>query len=160
MDFSWEALEGAHERLSNLRQRVADWARQRKGAGTPPLHLERILTERVTDLDRRFRDAVGEDLDFPQALVVLSEAVGANDLGAGEKFRLLTEWDRVLGLDLERIIREHWVPTPEMRDLVRQRDEARGAKDFAAADEIRDRLASMGLEVMDTPEGTRIRPKP
>jgi cysteinyl-tRNA synthetase len=160
MDFSWEALEGAHERLSSLRQRVADWAQQRKGAGTPPLHLERILTERVTDLDRRFRDAVAEDLDFPHALVVLSEAVGANDLGAGEKLRLLTEWDRVLGLDLQRIIREDWVPTPEMRDLVRSRDDARRAKDFAAADEIRNRLASMGLEVMDTPEGTRIRPRP
>ena len=46
-----------------------------------------------------------------------------------------------------------------MRDLVRRRDEARAAKDFAQADAIRDQLTAMGLEVMDTPEGTKIRPQ-
>ena len=40
-----------------------------------------------------------------------------------------------------------------------ERDEARAAKDFAKADAIRDRLEAMGLEVMDTPEGTRVRPR-
>jgi cysteinyl-tRNA synthetase len=66
----------------------------------------------------------------------------------------------VLGLDLERSLREGWEPTPEMRALVDERDAARAAKDYAASDRIRDRLSAMGLEVMDTPEGTRIRPRP
>jgi len=38
-------------------------------------------------------------------------------------------------------------------------DAAREAKDYAKSDEIRDRLSAMGLEVMDTPEGTRVRPR-
>ena len=39
-----------------------------------------------------------------------------------------------------------------------ERDAARAAKDFATSDRIRDELDAMGLEVMDTPEGTRVRP--
>ena len=46
-----------------------------------------------------------------------------------------------------------------MRDLVAERDAARAAKDFATWDRLRDELAAMGLEVMDTPEGTKIRPR-
>ena len=46
-----------------------------------------------------------------------------------------------------------------MRALVTERDAARAAKDFATSDRIRDALAAMGLEVMDTAEGTKIRPR-
>ena len=34
-----------------------------------------------------------------------------------------------------------------------ERDAARAAKDYATSDALRDRLAGMGLEVMDTPSG-------
>ncbi len=43
--------------------------------------------------------------------------------------------------------------------LVGERDAARAAKDFAAADQVRDRLQELGLEVMDSPEGTKVRPR-
>jgi cysteinyl-tRNA synthetase len=46
-----------------------------------------------------------------------------------------------------------------MLDLVAERDAARAEKDYARSDEIRDRLQAMGLEVMDTPDGTTIRPR-
>jgi len=63
-----------------------------------------------------------------------------------------------LGLDLEREATAGWEPSAEMLALIAERDAARGAKDFAASDELRDRLAAMGLEVMDTAEGTKVRP--
>jgi cysteinyl-tRNA synthetase len=46
-----------------------------------------------------------------------------------------------------------------MRDLIADRDRARDARDYAKSDELRDRLAEMDLEVMDTPEGTKVRPR-
>ena len=147
MDFSEEAMHAADIAVKRLRQRLTDWAPG-----------ERAASETARDLDRRFRDAVANDLDMPQALVVLNEAIGA-DLSGGERYGLLSSWDEVLGLDLERDVREAWEPTAEMLALVDERDAARAARDFAGADAIRDRLQSMGLEVMDTPEGTRIRPK-
>ena len=147
MNFDWEALEGQHRRLRDLRRQMATW-------GGPAEKLSAAAEE----LDDRFRTAVANDLDLPQAIVVLNQAV-SSDLPAEEKYALLASWDRVLGLDLERDAREGWEPTAEMLELVTERDEARARKDYARSDEIRDRLVAMGLEVMDTPEGTQVRPR-
>jgi cysteinyl-tRNA synthetase len=146
MDFSEEAMRAADQHVKRLRQRVAGW-------GTPAP----TLSEGALALDTRFREAVADDLNMPQALVVLNETVSA-DLPPAERAALLSSWDTVLGLDLDRDLREAWEPTSEMRALVVERDAARAAKDFAKADDLRERLQAMGLEVMDTSEGTRIRP--
>src|SRR5256885_11038168 len=45
------------------------------------------------EFDRRFRDAVADDLDMPQALVVLNETVSSDVPGPG-KFELLASWDQ------------------------------------------------------------------
>jgi cysteinyl-tRNA synthetase len=146
MEFSWEALEGANRRLVELRRRMAAWA---PAAGR---------SHAAAELDARFRDAIAADLDMPHAVVVLNEAV-SSDLPGGEKYGLLASWDQVLALDLEReALGERWEPSEEMRGLVAERDAARAAKDYARSDELRDRLQAMGLEVMDSPDGTRIRP--
>ncbi len=42
----------------------------------------------------------------------------------------------------------------EVEALIEERSEARSRRDFARADEIRDRLSAMGVEVADTPTGT------
>ena len=80
-------------------------------------------------------------------------------LPGGEKYALLASWDLVLGLDLERVAREGVEIPPDVQLLVDERDEARRGKDFARSDDIRDRLTEMGWEVMDTAEGTKIRPR-
>ena len=149
MDFNWDALQGANERLTSLRKRMADWSKEPR---------PEPLSEGAQGFDRRFRDAVADDLDLPQALVVLNELVSSPAVSGGEKYALLSLWDAVLGLDLMRLAREAWEPSEEINDLVRQRDEARSRKDYAASDAIRRRLIDMGLEVMDTAKGTRVRP--
>jgi cysteinyl-tRNA synthetase len=150
MDFSLEALEGENRRLIQIRQRMADWAGEPRGDE---------LSEDAQSLDRRFRDAVADDLDLPEALIVLNEAVHSSSVPGGEKYDLLGSWDRVLALDLERLAHDQWRPTEDVLALLGERDEARRRKDFAAADQIRDQLTAMGLEVMDTAKGTRVRPK-
>jgi cysteinyl-tRNA synthetase len=145
MDFDWEALEGHDHRLRDLRRRMADWAKPADE-----------LSEPATAFDERFRAALADDLDLPRAVVVLNEVVGAG-IPDGEKYALLASWDAVLGLDLERDAREGFEPTQEMRDLIAERDAARAAKDFAKSDELRERLQELGLEVMDTPQGTTVR---
>jgi cysteinyl-tRNA synthetase len=147
MDFSWEALEGQDRRLADLRRRMAEWGAP---AGS--------LSPAAEAFDARFRNAVADDLAMPRAVVVLNEVVGS-DLPPGERYALLASWDRVLGLDLERGAREGFEPTPAMLDLVAERDAARAERDYERSDELRDRLQAMGLEVMDTPDGTTIRPR-
>jgi cysteinyl-tRNA synthetase len=148
MDFSWDALEASHRALIRIRQRMADWAEATRDG----------LTTEAKELDRRFREAVSDDLDMPRAVTVLNEAVSA-DLPDGDKYALLASWDEVLGLDLERLAREGFEVPPEVQALLDERDAARAAEDFTKADEIRRRLTEMGWEVMDLPGGTRVRPR-
>jgi cysteinyl-tRNA synthetase len=150
MDFSWDAMAAADGKVKQLRHRMAAWAGAERGAV--------VSSDAARDLDRRFRDAVSSDLDMPAAVVVLNEAVSAR-IPDADRFLLLSSWDAVLGLDLAREAREGVSVPDDVVELVRQRDEARAARDFAASDLLRDRLSSMGFEVMDTPDGTKVRPK-
>ncbi len=148
MDFTWEALETADHRVKQLRRHVAEW-----GPSTDD------LGPAAKELDSQFREAVANDLDMPAAVRVVNDLDHSSDVSSGEKRSLLATWDRVLGLDLEREARAAWEPTEDIRRLVAERDAARTTKDYARSDELRDELQAMGLEVMDTAEGTRVRPR-
>jgi cysteinyl-tRNA synthetase len=147
MDFSWEAMEDADRRVRQLRRHVAEWG---PAAAT--------LGEAAHGLDARFRGALAADLDLPNAVVTVNELDRSADVAPGEKVALLSAWDHVLGLDLGREARADWRPSAEMLELKSRRDAARAAKDYAESDRLRDELQAMGLEVMDTPEGTKVRP--
>jgi cysteinyl-tRNA synthetase len=147
MDFRWDALEAADKTLTRIRQRMAGWVDAPRDG----------LSPEAKECDQRFRTAVSNDLDMPEAVKVLNEVV-SSAIADGDKYALLASWDRVLGLDLERLAREGFEVPGEVQSLIEERDAARAAKDFAKGDEIRDRLTSMGWEVMDSPEGTTVRP--
>jgi cysteinyl-tRNA synthetase len=148
MDFSWEAMEAADQRLKVLRHRMASWA---PAAAT--------LGAAASSFDARFREALADDLALSAAVVIVNELVSTEDVPDGERYALLAAWDAVLGLDIEREATAGWEPTAEIDGKMRERDAARDAKDYATSDRLRDELAAMGLEVMDTPEGTRVRPR-
>ena len=148
MDFTWEAMEDADRRVTQLRRHLASWVPAAEELGAP-----------ARAFDERFRAAIASDLDLPAAVVVLNELDRSADVPPGEKVALFVSWDTVLGLDLERETRSTWEPTAEMLERVAQRDAARAAKDYATSDRLRDELDGLGLEVMDTPEGTKVRPR-
>jgi cysteinyl-tRNA synthetase len=149
MDFSWEAMETADQRVKQLRRHVADWGEPAEALG-----------DAARDYDRRFRSSVANDLHLPGAITVVNELDRSPDVPPGEKGALLRAWDHLLGLDIDREARAEWAPNDDIRALMAARDEARAAKDYATSDRLREELAAMGLEVMDTPAGTRVRPRP
>jgi cysteinyl-tRNA synthetase len=148
MDFTWEAMETADHRVKQLRRHVAEWGPAADDLG--PAGKE---------LDSRFREAIADDLDLPAAVLVVNDLDRSSEVPPGEKRALLASWDHVLGLEVQRDAEAGWEPTAEISRLVAERDAARATKDYAVSDEIRDRLQEMGLEVMDTAEGTKVRPR-
>ena len=42
----------------------------------------------------------------------------------------------------------------DIEHKIRERKQARDARDFARADAIRDEIAALGIELMDSPDGT------
>jgi cysteinyl-tRNA synthetase len=110
-------------------------------------------------LQERFHGAVRDDLNAPRALAVAWEAARSSDLAPHERWALLREFDAFLGLDLEHAEPQSRVSEsdPRIDARVQQREEARAAKRFAEADQIRDELAAEGIVIEDTPEGPRWR---
>jgi hypothetical protein len=50
-------------------------------------------------------------------------------------------------------------PAPEVRSLVRKRDQVRKAGDYAEADRLRNEIERLGWAVLDTPQGTIVKPR-
>jgi len=120
-----------------------------------------------------FRDALADDFNTPKAMAEVAELVveanreeirGAPDavaqmlglLGLGSLTKE-KELGKAMEADVALPISAKKIPRPEA--LLAEREEARAAKDFARADEIRDRLAAMGWEVRDSAEGAKLVPK-
>jgi cysteinyl-tRNA synthetase len=148
-----EALSAAGTALRRLRERVSQLG-ELPAAGEP---TDAALRAAVSDPaaiahQDRFVAALDDDLDFPAALKVLGEALADERVSRSDRRGLALSWDAVLGLDLGAQVE---VP-PDIELLVSERDEARAAKQFARADELRDRLRAKGFDVIDTAQGPRV----
>jgi cysteinyl-tRNA synthetase len=54
----------------------------------------------------------------------------------------------------DRLVQRKAIDTSKVTALLGDRDAARKAKDYKRGDELRDELKAMGIEVLDTPQGT------
>jgi cysteinyl-tRNA synthetase len=153
LNFSFEALEQAEWALKRLDECVR--LLNLVGDGRPYGELKQLLY----DLKTGFTEAMDDDLDIARALATVFKNVrkinrlvsnGQLD-GAGAK-QIKETLIRIN--DVVNIFRfEEPTPAPQVKDLVRQRDEARRNKDWARADAIREQLKSMGVEVKDKKTG-------
>ena len=145
INFTWAAAEAAAHALDRLRRSV-----------DPGPHAT-VLGEDAVELDEAFRAALLADLDTPSALVSLERMVGSR-IPAAEKRALLRRWDRVLGLDLAPPAhQEAEALDPEEEAWLNARARARDRRDYAEADRLRGMLAAHGVELADSPDGTRWR---
>jgi cysteinyl-tRNA synthetase len=144
--YSAAALEQAHANVSRIRE-----AARRLAVGQSPAQL--------TDLRERFFDALARDFNTPEALAALNEwlrrASAPESQGAGDSH--LREMLGVLGL--ESLLDASAEAPAEVRGLAEHRERARGARDFAAADALRDQLSALGWEVRDVAGGFELLPK-
>ena len=111
-----------------------------------------------------FCAAMTDDLSTPRALAGIFDLVAAGNqaIEAGDTARAavlrdtVVELAGILGFDFadaaggdERLV------DGLIAELVALRDEARGQRDFATSDRIRERLHKLGVELADSREGTR-----
>ena len=105
-----------------------------------------------------FREALADDFNTPRALAevfdLVAEANRAEVPGAAEAVLEMLEL-----LGLESVAEAEGGADDEAQQLLDEREEARAAKDFERADEIRDRLAELGWEVRDSADGARLVPR-
>jgi len=152
--FSWDNLDNAKAAYGKLIEKIAPLTQESGG------DIDKAEYER---LDKAFREALDSDVNTAMAITVLYDVLKSK-ANAATKLALINDFDKVLGLDLvanaklfleESANASADIPA-EVMELVEQRKEARKAKDFALADEIRDKIASLGYEVKETRQGTEI----
>jgi cysteinyl-tRNA synthetase len=156
--FSPDALAAAGTARARLGAALSDWG---DPAPAPAQHLDERLREAwspaAKEWDRRFRDAVLDDLDFPRAVTVLWGLAGDGEVAPAERAALVRDWDGVLGLGLAEIAGDRAAGEelpPGAAELLDARQAAREGRDWAESDRLRNSLHELGVEVSDTPQGT------
>lgn len=156
LNLSGDALEGSMEAV----RRIGDFAERLAGArgGT------RGLEDAADRLETEVRAALFDDLNAPEAMAALFEFVRAanKELDAGGSDPAALRRARDVFAMVDGIL--DLVPAPVEADgelaawveaQLTARREARGRRDFAAADAIRAALDGKGVVIEDTPQGTR-----
>ena len=107
-----------------------------------------------------FRDALADDFNTPRAMAEVFELVGeANRGDVPGASEALAEMLDLVGLSSLTQPDEGAEADDDAERLLEERQEARTLKDFARADEIRDRLAELGWEVRDSVDGAKLVPR-
>ena len=160
--FSWDSMDSAKNSRRALVQRVAKVVAAADGKETE----ESQLSDKAKSYLDKFKAAIENDLATPQALAALQSAIKDNELKAEEIITLIRKMDSVLGLNLEKSaielnnegsdnkdINGDDPEAAEINKLVAERTEAKKAKNWARADEIRNLLNARGVIIIDTPTG-------
>jgi cysteinyl-tRNA synthetase len=162
LDFSNEALQAAEKGLERLMNSIDNLGKVKASASS---------SIPVADLEKDCYTAMNDDLNSPVLLASLFEGVKfINLLNEGtesiseedlEKLKRLMHcfvFD-ILGLKNEKISGNDELIGYLVEFVLNLRKEARGRKDFAASDRIRDELGRLGIEIKDTKDGTDWRVK-
>lgn len=122
-----------------------------------------------TAFQAKLLEALSDDLNVSSALALIDEMIsnanetldkgGKNKELKRETLSNLAYIQSVMGFGVKNPYQYFQFGIDEetkakIDTLIKQRDEAKKAKDFAASDKIRDEILSYGVNIMDTPQGT------
>ncbi len=164
LNYSKESLIQAQNGLDRLYTAVENLEFiQKNGEEGAMTEQETVLVDSFANYRDRFLEAMDDDLNTADAIAVLFELVRAINITVEQKptkavaeqsLAMISEFTDVLGILYGRKTEEDL--DAKLEEMVEARQQARKEKNFAEADRIRDELASMGIELKDTPQGVKI----
>ncbi|MFG0286143.1 MAG: hypothetical protein ACF8R7_17135, partial [Phycisphaerales bacterium JB039] len=152
-NFTMQGLKDSARMIERWR-RVRDAA---DGADSETLRAAREVAR------RDFVESMHDDLNIAGAIAAINTWINQIEEPSPEDTELMRQFDEVIGvLSLERpaaaqtdigLFAPGVDPDPAVIDKLVARRDARKARDFAAADAIRDELLAMGYAIKDAPGG-------
>ena len=162
LNFSAELMEASKNGLERIVNAVDNLKYLEENASAADMaQQETEAMEEVRAYVTRFDEAMDDDLNTADAISVIFKLVKyANTSVSAENSRAfikavrdeILELGDVLGLILEK---KEELLAEEIEKMIEERQAARKAKDFAKADEIRNKLLDMGIVLLDTREGVK-----
>ncbi len=157
MEQAKSAVERVYTCLDNLKFLAKNGVER---ALTPE---EQALSEKIDECKDKFIAAMDDDLNTADAIAAIFDIVYAANTGLSKEkessveivnkcIDTIKELGGVLGLFVSE--KEETLDS-EIEALIEERNAARKAKDWAKADEIRDKLKAMNIILKDTPMGVK-----
>ena len=163
INFSRDQIDSANASLNRLYTARNSLKFQLENGEDRPLNdKEKEFIERLKGYEKRFDDAMDDDMNTADALgaifVLVKDAnvtvvQGASREAAQAALNSLESICDVLGILSKK---EEELP-PEIAALVNERAEARKNKDWAKSDELRNRIIRAGYILEDTKQGQKVR---
>jgi len=156
-NFTFQGLKDSQRQIDRWR-RLATWLHTHTDVNTNESPLQ--------DAKEKFMASMCEDLNIAGAIGILSEAVGAYSIDTdpiygdtphtlGDELRALHAMDAILGvLELDDEVCTNDLDIATIESLIEARLDARSNKNWSRADELRDELIAMGIDIKDGPDGT------
>lgn len=115
---------------------------------------------KLAEYKRQFDEAINDDLNIPLALGVVWTMI--KEPKSKAVYDLALEFDKVLGLSLDKAkpseTQEEQIPE-DIRAIAEERYQAKKNRDFAKADELRNKLSELGYTVADSKDGYTVTSK-
>jgi len=149
LEFSWDGLDNVTTAYEKLMKRIGNLS-----------ETGDVDAAAVTEYEKKFAEALGNDINTSSAITVLYDMLKA-EISDASKRKLVASMDKVLSLGLTKVFEADPEDTgvddelkAYVEKMIDERKAAKKEKDFARADAIRDELAEKGIILKDTREGT------
>lgn len=152
--FSTEGLQGTKSAYDKLLKRIGN-LKSENG------EIDKVSFEKYKN---NFKNALKKDLNTSLAITVVFDVL-KSEINNDTKIALIKDFDSVLGLDFTKALES--INSSEKTEkidaefeayilqMIEKRKQAKLQKDYKTADEVRNELASKGVELIDTPNGTK-----
>jgi cysteinyl-tRNA synthetase len=153
LNFTWKSLEASQNALNKL----YDFIKY-----SPAFVSRHPMSYKTLDVspekyEKKFKEALENNLDTPKALTIVWEIIKLKDCDYDDKKKTLLKFDKVLGLDLDRIKKEETEIPGDIEKLAKEREKARKSKNWNLADRLRKKIETAGFIIEDTTEGFKVK---
>ena len=152
LNFTWKSLEANQNTLNKLYDfmRISNTVIAR----SETTKQSRNYTQITENYKKRFQSTLENNFDTPKALALIWEMIKSKEISYDDKKTALLEFDKVLGLDLDKIKKEEIIIPNDIKELIKQREKARKNKDWELSDKLRNKIKKSGYAIKDTPIGS------
>ncbi len=139
-NFTFDALAMAKNTLKSIKNLVEE-------------HKNGVAKVDTSEYEKEFLENINDDLNMPKAIATVQKML--REERSKDVYTAFLKFNQVLGLDLDE---KDDIPS-EVKEKCQARWQAKKAKNFALADQLRAEISEFGYDVKDTREGYQITKK-